>query len=67
MSLDLQLPIKLDVTLEEVEGILAALGELPTKTNAFMLMAKLRGQAQVQIPKEEEQVQDDKPEDIKAT
>jgi hypothetical protein len=51
--MNLQLPIKLALTLEEVEGILAALGELPTKTNAFMLMAKIRGQAQVQLPEEE--------------
>ena len=57
MSLDPKLPIKIEVTLEEVEGILAALGELPTKTNAFMLMAKLRGQAQTQIPQEEAPVE----------
>ena len=57
MSLDPQLLIKIDVTLEEVEGILAALGELPTKTNAFMLMAKIRGQAQAQLPKEEAPVE----------
>jgi hypothetical protein len=57
-----QLPIKLEVTLEEVEGILAALGELPTKTNAFMLMAKIRGQAQVQIPKEEAPAEEPKAE-----
>jgi hypothetical protein len=63
--MNLQAPIKLDLTLEEVEGILVALGELPTKTNAFMLMAKIRGQAQVQIPKEETPVEDVKPEDIK--
>ena len=63
--MNLQAPIKLDLTLEEVEGILAALGELPTKTNAFMLMAKIRGQAQVQLPKEEAPVEDVKPEDIK--
>jgi hypothetical protein len=60
-----QLPINLALTLEEIEGILAALGELPTKTNAFMLMAKIRGQAQVQIPQEEAPVEDVKPEDIK--
>ena len=61
-----QLPVNLALTLEEVEGILAALGELPTKTNAFMLMAKIRGQAQVQLPKEEAPVQDVNPEDIKS-
>ena len=62
LSLDPQLPIKLDVTLDEVEGILAALGELPSKTNAFMLMAKIRGQAQVQIPQEEAPVEEPKTE-----
>lgn len=62
MSLDPKLPIKLDVTLDEVDGILAALGELPTKTNAFMLMAKIRGQAQVQIPQEEAPAEEPKAE-----
>jgi hypothetical protein len=57
-----QLPITIDLTLEEVEGILAALGELPTKTNAFMLIAKIRGQAQVQLPKEEISVEEPKTE-----
>lgn len=61
-----KLPINLALTLEEVEGILVALGELPTKTNAFTLMDKIRGQAQVQIPKEEAPVEDVKPEDIKS-
>ena len=55
--MNLQTPIKLALTLEEVEGILAALGELPTKTNAFMLMAKIRGQAQVQLPEQETPVE----------
>jgi hypothetical protein len=49
----MQTPIKLDLTLEEVNGIMAALGELPTKTNAFSLMAKIRIQAEPQLPKEE--------------
>jgi hypothetical protein len=51
--MDLQAPIKLDLTVEEVNGILAALGELPTKTNAFMLMEKIRMQATPQLPVEE--------------
>jgi len=53
MSLDPQLAVKLDVTLEEADGILAALGELPTKTNAFPLAMKLRAQVQSQLPQEE--------------
>jgi len=51
--MDLQTPIKLDLTLEEVNGIMAALGELPTKTNAFLLTSKIRSQAEPQLPKEE--------------
>ena len=51
--MNLQAPIKLDLTLEEVNGIMAALGELPTKTNAFTLMSKIRIQAEPQLPAEE--------------
>lgn len=54
MSLDPQLPIKLDVTLNEVEGILAGLGELPTKTGAFSLLLKIQAQLQSQLPAQEE-------------
>jgi len=52
MSLDPQLPIKLDVTLNEVEGILAGLGELPTKTGAFGILLKIKAQVDAQLPKE---------------
>jgi hypothetical protein len=65
MSLDPRLAIKLDLTLEEADGILAALGELPTKTNAFPLAMKIRAQVQSQLPAEEPRVEDVKPEDIK--
>jgi hypothetical protein len=51
--MDLNIPIKLEVTLNEVEGILAGLGELPTKSGAFALLMKVRAQAESQIPKEE--------------
>jgi hypothetical protein len=44
--------IKLDLTIEEVNGILAALGELPTKTNAMFLIQKIQDQAIPQVPKE---------------
>jgi len=53
MSLDPQTLIKLEITLNEVEGILAGLGELPTKTGAFALLMKIRAQTEVQLPKEE--------------
>ena len=48
-------PVKLnlELTLDEVNGILAALGELPTKTNAMFLIQKIQAQAQAQLPKEE--------------
>ena len=46
--------IKLTLTLDEVNGILAALGELPTKTNAMFLIQKIQQQAQPQLPKETE-------------
>lgn len=45
--------IQLELTLDEVNGILAALGELPTKTNAMFLIQKIQAQAQAQLPKEE--------------
>ena len=45
--------IKLTLTLDEVNGILAALGELPIKTNAFYLIQKIKAQAEPQVPKEE--------------
>jgi hypothetical protein len=55
------LALKLDLTLEEVDGILVSLGELPTKTNAFSLIMKIRAQVQPQLPQEEA-----KPEEVKA-
>ena len=44
--------IKLELTIEEVNGILAALGELPTKSNAMFLIQKIQDQAIPQVPKE---------------
>jgi len=51
--MDPKLLIKLDLTLNEVEGVLAGLGELPTKTGAFPLIMKIQAQVQAQLPKEE--------------
>ena len=51
--MDMQTVIKLEVTLNEVEGILAGLGELPTKSGAFALLMKVRAQTEAQLPKEE--------------
>ena len=44
--------IKLTLTIDEVNGILAALGELPTKTNAMFLIQKIKAQAEPQVPQE---------------
>ena len=52
--MDPKLVIKLEVTLNEVEGILAGLGELPTKSGAFGLLMKIRAQTEAQLPKEEQ-------------
>jgi hypothetical protein len=50
MSIDPKTPITLDLTLNEVEGVLAGLGELPTKTGAYGLMLKIQAQVQAQVP-----------------
>ena len=42
--------ITLTLTVEEVGFLLAALNELPTKTGAFALVAKINSQAQPQVP-----------------
>ena len=54
MSIDPKTPINLELTLNEVEGILAGLGELPTKTGAYGLMMKIQAQTQTQVPFPEE-------------
>ena len=45
--------IKLELTLEETNGIIAALAELPIKSNAMFLIQKIADQAKPQLPKEE--------------
>ena len=45
--------IKLELTIEEVNGILGVLGDLPTKTGAWMLLTKIKDQAEPQVSKEE--------------
>ncbi len=47
--------IKLELTLEETNGIIAALGELPTKTNAMFLIQKIAGQVQPQMPEKKDE------------
>lgn len=50
--------IELKLTLDEVNGLLNVLGQLPTSTNIWPLAAKIRQQAEGQLPKQE-------PEDVK--
>lgn len=45
--------IELRLSVEEVNGILNVLGELPTKSGAFPLAVKIKSQADAQVPKEE--------------
>lgn len=49
-------PVKLnlELTFDEVNGIIAALGELPTKSNAMFLIQKIQEQVIPQLPKPEE-------------
>ena len=45
--------INLVLTVEEVNGLLGVLGELPTKTGAWNLVVKIKQQAEAQVPKED--------------
>ena len=45
--------IKLELSVEEVNGILQTLGQLPTSSGAWPLVVKIKEQAQAQLPKEE--------------
>ena len=47
----MEITLKLD--LQEVNGLLNILGKLPTETNIWPLAAKIRAQAEEQLPKEE--------------
>ena len=49
--------IKLILTVEEVNGILATLGQLPTSSGAWPLVVKIKEQAESQLPKEEKVTQ----------
>lgn len=42
--------IKLELEIEEINGILTGLGELPAKTGAYNLMLKIKQQADPQVP-----------------
>jgi hypothetical protein len=44
--------IKLELSIEEVNAILGVLGDLPTKTGAWVLLSKIKEQADSQVPVE---------------
>jgi hypothetical protein len=46
--------IKLELSVEEVNGILTVLGDLPTKTGAWVLLSKIKEQAEPQTKPVEE-------------
>lgn len=45
--------LNLTLNVNEVNAILQALGQLPTATNAYPLLLKIKGQAEAQLPKQE--------------
>jgi hypothetical protein len=45
--------IKLELSIEEVNGILGVLGDLPTKTGAWVLLNKIKEQADPQVQPEQ--------------
>lgn len=45
--------LNLSLTVDEVNAILQVLGQLPTSSNAYPLLMKIKGQAEAQLPKEE--------------
>lgn len=47
----MELTLKLD--LQEVNALLNIMGKLPTETNIWPLAAKIRAQAEQQLPKQE--------------
>lgn len=47
--------IKLELAVEDVNFILQTLGELPSKTGAFILMMKIKEQADPQVPEQKDQ------------
>jgi len=47
--------IKLELTVEEVNGILQTLGQLPTSSGAWPLVVKIKEQAEPQVPKAQEE------------
>ena len=49
--------ITLTLTVEETNAILQVLGDLPTKTGAWILVVKIKGQAEAQMKAPEDAIQ----------
>jgi len=49
--------INLNLTIDEVNGILQVLGDLPAKTGVWPLIVKIKEQAEPQVPQQEPQGQ----------
>ena len=47
--------IEIKLQLDEVNGLLNILGQLPTSTNIWPLAAKIRQQAEGQLPQQEQE------------
>lgn len=46
--------LNLTLNVNEVNAVLQALGQLPTASNAYPLLLKIKGQAEAQLPTPEE-------------
>lgn len=46
--------VTLKLSIQEVNGILQTLGQLPTSSGAWPLVVKIKEQAEIQVPKEKE-------------
>jgi hypothetical protein len=46
--------IKLELTVEEVNGILQTLGSLPTSSGAWPLVVKIKQQSEEQLPEKKD-------------
>lgn len=47
-------PVKIELTIEEVNSILAVLGNMPTKSGAWPLLVKIKEQAEEQVAKSQQ-------------
>jgi hypothetical protein len=46
--------INLTLSIDEINAVLQTLGNLPTSSGAYPLLLKIKDQAEVQLPKQEE-------------